>query len=71
MLHIKGAVYNRAQRSVKAPEFIVSIKDDDPALDKEIPAALPVEGDRILPDERAEFESGAGVAKPIDYGGRT
>ena len=56
VLHIKGAVYNRAQRGVKVPEFIVSIKDDDPALDKEIPATLPVEGDRILPDGRAEFD---------------
>ena len=40
---------------MKVPEFIVSIKDDDPALDKEFPATLPVEGDRILPDGRAEF----------------
>ena len=54
-LHIKGAVYNRAARGVKVPEFIVSIKDSDPALDKEFPATLPIESEKILPDERAEF----------------
>jgi predicted Zn finger-like uncharacterized protein len=56
VLHIKGAVYNRAQRGVNVPKFIVSIKDNDPALDKEFPASLPVEGDKIAPEERTEFE---------------
>jgi hypothetical protein len=56
VLHIKGAVYNRAQRSVKVPGFVVSIKDNDPALDQEFPATLPIEGDKIAPEERTEFE---------------
>jgi len=56
VLHIKGAVYNRARRSVKVPEFAISIKDDDPALDREIPASLPADGPKIGPDERTEFE---------------
>jgi predicted Zn finger-like uncharacterized protein len=55
-LHIKGAVYNRAQRGVDVPNFIVSIKDNDPALDKEFPASLPVEGDKLAPEQRTEFE---------------
>lgn len=56
VLHIKGAVYNRAQRGVKVPDFVVSIKDNDPALDKEFPASLPIEGEKISPEERTEFE---------------
>ncbi len=56
VLHIKGAVYNRAHRGVNVPDLLVSIKDDDPALDKEVPATLPVDGGRIEPGDRAEFE---------------
>ncbi len=56
VLHIKGAIYNRAHREVNVPDLVVSIKDDDPALDKEVPASLPVESGRIEPDQRAEFE---------------
>lgn len=56
VLHIKGAVYNRAHRGVNVPDLLVSIKDDDPALDKEVPASLPVEGGSIEPGDRAEFE---------------
>lgn len=56
VLRIKGAVYNRAQRSVPVPDFVISVKDDDPALDREIPASLPVEGTKIGPGERTEFE---------------
>ena len=56
VLHIKGAVYNRAHRGVNVPDLLVSIKDDDPGLDKEFPASLPVEGGRIEPGDRAEFE---------------
>ena len=56
VLHIKGAVYNRAHRGVNVPDLLVSIKDDDPALDKEFPASLPVDGGRIEPGDRAEFE---------------
>ena len=56
VLHIKGAVYNRAHRGVNVPDLVVSIKDDDPRLDKEFPASLPVEGGSIEPGDRAEFE---------------
>ncbi len=56
VLHIKGAVYNRAQRAVGVPDLVVSIKDDDPAHDKEYPASLSVENGKIQPDERAEFD---------------
>ncbi|MGP0039863.1 MAG: zinc-ribbon domain-containing protein [Rhodomicrobium sp.] len=56
VLHIKGAVYNRANRNVKVPDFVISVKDDDPALDRELPASLPVEGPKIGPDERSDFE---------------
>jgi hypothetical protein len=56
VLHIKGAVYNRSHRGVNVPDLLVSIKDDDPGLDKEIPASLPVEGGSIEPGDRAEFE---------------
>ncbi len=55
-LSIKGAVYNRSARSVKAPSFAITIKDDDPALDREYSANLRVNGSRIKPDDRAEFE---------------
>ena len=56
VLHITGAVYNRAERGVKVPGFIVSVKDNDPALDREFPATLPVDGDKIKPEDRTEFE---------------
>ncbi|MGO9171286.1 MAG: zinc-ribbon domain-containing protein [Rhodomicrobium sp.] len=53
---IKGAVYNRAQRKVNVPDFMVSIKDDDPALDREYSVNLPFSGSKIRPDQRADFE---------------
>jgi predicted Zn finger-like uncharacterized protein len=56
VLHIKGAVFNRAARGVMAPQFIVSIKDNDPALDKEFPATLSIAGEKIQSEERAEFD---------------
>ncbi len=56
VLHIKGAVYNRAHRNVRVPDFVISVKDDDPALDRELPASLPVDGPKIGPDERSDFE---------------
>jgi predicted Zn finger-like uncharacterized protein len=55
-LVIKGAVYNRAARSVKIPDFVIAVKDGDPALDREFPATLQVAGPKIGPEERAEFE---------------
>lgn len=56
ILHIKGAVYNRAKRAVDVPDFVISVKDNDPAHDKELPESLPVEGGKIQPGERAEFD---------------
>jgi hypothetical protein len=55
-LNIKGAVYNRAQRGVKVPEFLITVKDGDPALDREYSAKLQVRGSKISPEEHAEFE---------------
>jgi predicted Zn finger-like uncharacterized protein len=55
-LNIKGAVYNRAQRGVKVPDFVITIKDSDPALDREYSAKLQVQGSKIGPEEHAEFE---------------
>jgi hypothetical protein len=55
-LNIKGAVYNRAQRGVKVPDFVITIKDGDPALDREYSAKLQVHGPKIRPEEHAEFE---------------
>ncbi len=56
ILHVKGAVYNRAKRAVDVPDFVISVKDNDPAHDKEFPESLPVEGGMIQPGERAEFD---------------
>lgn len=56
VLHIKGSVYNRAQRNVNVPDLVITVKDDDPALDREIPAALPVDGPRIGPGQNTDFE---------------
>jgi hypothetical protein len=55
-LNIKGAVYNRAQRSVKVPDFVITVKDGDPAFDQEYSATLQVQGSKIDPEEHAEFE---------------
>jgi predicted Zn finger-like uncharacterized protein len=55
-LNIKGAVYNRAQRGVKVPDFVITIKDGDPAFDREYSAKLQVQSSKIKPEEHAEFE---------------
>jgi predicted Zn finger-like uncharacterized protein len=55
-LNIKGAVYNRAQREVQVPDFVITIKDGDPAFDREYSAKLQVNGSKIRPEQRAEFE---------------
>jgi predicted Zn finger-like uncharacterized protein len=55
-LNIKGAVYNRAQRGVKVPDFVITIKDGDPAFDREYSAKLQVNAFKIKPEEHAEFE---------------
>ena len=55
VLVIKGAVFNRSHRKVKVPGFVISIKDSDPALDREYSANLQVGGPKIKPDQRTEF----------------
>jgi predicted Zn finger-like uncharacterized protein len=54
-LHISGSVYNRAQRKVRAPEFFITIKDQDPALDREYSANLQG-GSKIKAGHRSDFE---------------
>ncbi len=55
-LIVRGAVYNRANRKVKVPDFVISIKDEDPALDREYSANLQVAGSKFRPDRHADFE---------------
>ncbi len=55
-LVIRGAVYNRGQRKADVPGLVLTIKDSDPALDREYSANLQVSGPWIRPDQRADFE---------------
>ncbi len=55
-LLISGSVYNRAQRKVRVPQFFITIKDEDPALDREYSVNLQVNASKIRPDQRANFE---------------
>jgi predicted Zn finger-like uncharacterized protein len=55
-LLVSGSVYNRAQRKVRVPEFFITIKDEDPALDREYSANLQVVGSKIKSNQRADFE---------------
>jgi hypothetical protein len=41
---------------VKVPDFVITIKDGDPAFDREYSAKLQVNGSKIRPEEHAEFE---------------
>ncbi|MGA7325890.1 MAG: DUF3426 domain-containing protein, partial [Rhodomicrobium sp.] len=56
VLVINGTVFNRAHRKVRVPEFYVTIKDEDPALDREYNANLQVNASKIKAGERADFE---------------
>jgi hypothetical protein len=56
VLVIKGAVYNRGRRDVKVPDFVITIKDDDPALDKEYSANLNFNTAAISPEQRGDFQ---------------
>jgi predicted Zn finger-like uncharacterized protein len=55
-LIISGSVYNRATRNVAVPQFFITIKDEDPALDREYSANLQAKGSKINSNERADFE---------------
>ncbi|MFZ1110314.1 MAG: zinc-ribbon domain-containing protein [Rhodomicrobium sp.] len=56
VLIVSGSVYNRAQRKVRVPQFYITIKDQDPALDREISANLKVTRSKIRSNERADFD---------------
>jgi hypothetical protein len=56
VLVVSGSVYNRAQRKVRVPQFFITIKDQDPALDREYPADLRINGSKIKSDQRAGFD---------------
>ncbi len=56
VLVVSGSVYNKAQRKVRVPQFYITIKDQDPALDREYSANLKVQRSKIRPDERADFD---------------
>jgi predicted Zn finger-like uncharacterized protein len=56
VLAVSGSVYNRAQRKVRVPQFYITIKDQDPALDREYSANLKVTRSKIRSNERADFD---------------
>ncbi len=56
VLVVSGSVYNRAQRKVRVPQFYITIKDQDPALDRETSANLKVARSKIRADEHADFD---------------
>ncbi len=56
VLVIKGTVTNNGARPLKVPEFVLTVKDNDPALDQEYPASLNLEKDEIAPGQRADFQ---------------
>jgi predicted Zn finger-like uncharacterized protein len=56
VLIVSGSVYNRAQRKVRVPQFYITIKDQDPALDREYSANLKVTRSKIRSNERADFD---------------
>jgi predicted Zn finger-like uncharacterized protein len=53
---VSGSVFNRAQRKVRVPQFFISVKDADPALDREYSANLYVNGSKIKAGQRVDFE---------------
>jgi predicted Zn finger-like uncharacterized protein len=56
VLIVSGNVYNRAQRDVRAPQFFITVKDQDPALDREYPASMRITGSKIRAEQHADFE---------------
>jgi hypothetical protein len=53
---ITGSIYNRSQRKVKVPEFFITIKDQNPELDREYSANLQASGSKIKGGRRSDFE---------------
>jgi predicted Zn finger-like uncharacterized protein len=56
ILTLKGSVFNRAHRSVRVPQFFITVKDQDPALDRDYSANLRITGTKIRSNERADFD---------------
>ncbi len=56
VLTVRGSVFNRAHRKVNVPQFFVTVKDQDPAFDREYSAKLKIGGTRIRSNERADFD---------------
>lgn len=56
VLTVSGSVINRAHRAVRVPAFFITVKDRDPALDREYSANLRVSGSKIRSNERADFD---------------
>jgi predicted Zn finger-like uncharacterized protein len=53
---ITGSIYNRSQRKVKVPEFFITIKDQNPELDREYSANIQASGSKIKGGRRSDFE---------------
>jgi len=56
VLTVSGSVFNRAHRNVRIPQFFITIKDQDSALDREYAANLRISGSKISSNERANFD---------------
>ncbi len=56
VLVVSGSVYNRAQRKVRVPEFYITVKDQDPALDREYSANLRINSSKIKSNQHADFD---------------
>ncbi len=56
VLVISGIVHNKAQRKVRVPQLYITIKDQDPALDREYSANLKLDRSKIRSNERADFD---------------
>ncbi|MBT3070714.1 zinc-ribbon domain-containing protein [Rhodomicrobium sp. Az07] len=55
-LLVSGAIYNTSKRKVKVPDFTITIKDRDPALDREYSAALRSGATKIRSRQREDFD---------------
>jgi predicted Zn finger-like uncharacterized protein len=56
VLTVRGSVFNRAHRSVRVPQFFITVKDQDPTLDRDYSANLRITGTKISSNERADFD---------------
>jgi predicted Zn finger-like uncharacterized protein len=55
-LLVSGAIYNTSKRKVKVPDFTITIRDRDPALDREYSAALRSGATKIRSRQREDFD---------------